>query len=70
MNTRKYRNPVGVSKYTGLALISPFIIGAVLFIVYPFICSFVVGLTDSSSFVGFENFHEMFSSKDRRQALL
>lgn len=68
MNTRKYRNPVGVSKYTGLALISPFIIGAVLFIVYPFICSFIVGLTDSGSFVGFENFREMLSSKDFGQA--
>ena len=28
MKTRTYRNPVGVSKYTGLLLISPFIIGA------------------------------------------
>ena len=68
MNTRKYRNPVGVSKYTGLALISPFIIGAALFIVYPFICSFAVGLTDRGSFVGFDNFREMLSGNNFKQA--
>ena len=68
MNTRKYLNPVGVSKYTGLALISPFIIGAVLFIIYPFVCSFVVGLTDRGSFVGLDNFRDMLSGRDFPQA--
>ncbi|WP_303822818.1 carbohydrate ABC transporter permease [Ruminococcus flavefaciens] len=68
MNTRKYLNPVGVSKYTGLLLILPFIIGAVLFIIYPFICSFIVGMTDRSGFVGFDNFRNMFKSRDFLQS--
>ncbi|MBP5581621.1 MAG: sugar ABC transporter permease, partial [Ruminococcus sp.] len=68
MNTRKYLNPVGVSKYTGLALISPFIIGAVLFIIYPFVCSFAVGLTDRGSFVGLDNFRDMLSGRNFPQA--
>ena len=68
MNTRKYRNPVGVSKYTGLLLIMPFIAGAVLFIIYPFVCSFLMGLTDRGSFVGFDNFREIFSGVDFGQA--
>ncbi|MBP5578203.1 MAG: sugar ABC transporter permease [Ruminococcus sp.] len=68
MNTRKYRNPVGVSKYTGLLLIMPFIVGAVLFIIYPFVCSFLMGLTDRGSFVGFDNFREIFSGVDFGQA--
>ncbi|WP_024859906.1 carbohydrate ABC transporter permease [Ruminococcus flavefaciens] len=68
MNTRKYLNPVGVSKYTGLALISPFIIGAVLFIIYPFVCSFAVGLTNRGSFVGLDNFRDMLSGRDFPQA--
>ena len=68
MITRKYRNPAGVSKYTGLLLISPFIIGSLLFIVYPFVCSFIMGLTDRGSFVGFDNFREMLRGKDFGQA--
>ena len=68
MNTRKYRNPVGVSKYIGLLLILPFITGAVLFIIYPFVCSFIMGLTDRGSFVGFDNFREIFSGVDFGQA--
>lgn len=42
---KKYNNPVGVNKFTGLLLISPFIIGSILFIIYPFAGSFVMGLT-------------------------
>lgn len=68
MNTRKYRNPVGVSKYTGLLLILPFITGAVLFIIYPFVCSFIMGLTDRGSFVGSDNFREILNGGDFGQA--
>ena len=59
MKTRIYRNPVGVSKYTGLALISPFIIGAVLFIIYPFIASFITGFTSDG--ISVENFRNIIS---------
>ncbi len=64
-----YHNPVGVGKYTGLVLISPFILGFVIFILYPFVCSFVTGLTDYDNihqpeFVGFENYRNMLSDSD------
>lgn len=68
MKTRTYRNPVGVSRYTGLLLISPFIIGALLLIVYPFISSFITGLTDGSSFVGFENYRHILSDENIRSS--
>ncbi len=59
MKTRIYRNPVGVSKYTGLAMISPFIIGAVLFIIYPFTASFITGFTSDG--ISVENFRNIIS---------
>lgn len=69
MKIRTYHNPVGVSKFTGLALISPFIIGAVLFIIYPFVCSFISGLTDSSGSVGTENFSRLITDNDFKQSV-
>ena len=62
---KKYRNPIGVKSYTGLLLIMPFIAGFVLFTVYPFISSFLLGLTDYSGirtadFIGFDNYKRMF----------
>ncbi len=68
MKSRIYRNPVGVSKFTGLVLILPFIIGAVLFILYPFVCSFVVGLTDNSGSLSFGNYKNILSDRNFRQA--
>lgn len=68
MKSRIYRNPVGVSKFTGLVLILPFIIGAVLFILYPFVCSFVVGLTDNSGSLSFRNYKNILSDRNFRQA--
>lgn len=69
-----YHNPVGVGKYTGLILISPFAVGFVIFILYPFVCSFVTGLTDYDGihqlkFIGFENYKNMFSDSDFRKAV-
>lgn len=63
---KKYNNPVGVSRFTGLLLISPFIIGSLLFIIYPFICSFATGLTQYDNihppkFIGFENYRKMLT---------
>lgn len=68
MRSRIYRNPVGVSKFTGLVLILPFIIGAVLFIIYPFVYSFTVGLTDNNGGMSFENYRNILSDSSSRQA--
>jgi len=68
MKIRTYRNPTGVSRYTGLLLISPFIIGALLLIVYPFVSSFITGLTDGNSFVGFENYKHILSDGQIRSS--
>lgn len=65
---KKYCNPVGVGKYTGLLLILPFIIGFILFTLYPFLSSFITGMTDydgirKPEFTGFDNYSRMFSDK-------
>lgn len=65
---KKYRNPIGVKSYTGLLLILPFIAGFILFTAYPFISSFLLGLTDyngirSPEFIGFENYRRMLTDK-------
>ena len=75
MKKRSYRNPVGVGKYTGLLLIMPFIIGSAVFTLYPFIASFVLGLTDSDGihspeFIGAENYAEMLSGSEFRGAVM
>lgn len=72
---RHYNNPVGVKTVTGLLLISPFIAGFCIFTLYPFISSFVLGLTDSRTlseprFIGFENYKKMFASPAFRSAVL
>ncbi|MBR6243245.1 MAG: sugar ABC transporter permease [Ruminococcus sp.] len=74
MKKHPYQNPTGVPAYTGLLLISPFIIGAVIFTVYPFVCSFILGMTESSisrelRFTGLKNYAEMFRSDSFRNAL-
>lgn len=74
MKKRNYRNPVGVGRFTGLALISPFIIGFAAFTLYPFVSSFILGLTDydgvhSPQFIGAENFTSMLVSGDFRTAV-
>lgn len=63
---KKYNNPVGVNKFTGLLLISPFVIGSVLFIIYPFAGSFITGLhkydgIHPPEFIGFENYRHMLT---------
>lgn len=65
---KKYRNPIGVKSYTGLLLILPFIAGFILFTAYPFISSFLLGLTDyngirSPEFIGGENYSCMLTDK-------
>lgn len=61
-----YHNPVGTGRFTGLVLISPFIVGFAVFVLYPFICSFIVGLTDydnihTPDFIGLENYRKMLT---------
>ena len=68
-----YDNPVGVKKYTGLLLISPFIIGFILFTLFPFALSFLLGLTEydgihSPTFSGFDNYTGMFFDSSFRKA--
>lgn len=68
-----YHNPTGVKKYTGLLFISPFIVGFILFTLYPFISSFLLGMTDYNGisppqFTGFDNYISMFGSEDFRNA--
>lgn len=63
---KNYRNPIGVKKYTGLLLILPFIIGFMIFTAYPFISSFLLGLTDYNgirqmNFIGAENYTRMLT---------
>lgn len=66
---KKYRNPVGVSKHTGLLLIMPFLAGFVLFTLYPFTSSFILGLTEydgirQPEFTGLENFKRMLGDSN------
>ena len=73
MNRTNYKNPAGTGKYTGLLLISPFIIGFVIFTLYPFVCSFILGMTDhdqinSPHFTGAENFLRMLSDSTLHNA--
>ena len=74
MKKRVYSNPVGVSRFTGLLLILPFIAGFLLFTLYPFVCSFAVGLTEYDNirparFVGLDNYKSMLSDDNFRKAL-
>lgn len=74
MKSAKYRNAVGTSKYMGLFLISPFIIGVLLFTVYPFVSSFLIGLTNyrgigEPEFIGLENFRIMLHDKNFKRAV-
>lgn len=71
---KKYNNPVGVSRFTGLLLISPFIIGSLLFIIYPFVCSFATGLTQydnihTPEFTGFANYRKMLTDRNFLRAV-
>lgn len=71
---KKYNNPVGVSRFTGLLLISPFIIGSLLFIIYPFVCSFATGLTQydnihTPEFIGFANYRKMLTDRNFLRAV-
>ncbi len=66
---KKYHNPVGESKYTGLFLVMPFIVGFFLLQIYPFVVSFVLSFTkfsinDTPEFIGFKNFKMLFSDSD------
>lgn len=74
MKKRVYSNPVGVSRYTGLLLILPFIAGFLLFTLYPFVCSFAVGMTEYDNirparFVGLGNYRTMLRDDNFRKAL-
>ena len=74
MKKRTYSNPVGVSRFAGLLLISPFIAGFLIFTLYPFVSSFILGLTDyngnaSPEFTGFENYITLIRSEDFRNAV-
>ncbi len=71
---KKYHNPVGESKYTGLLFTVPFIIGFIFFGIYPFVTSFILSLTDYSmnsnpKFIGLENFRRLLKDSDFHKAL-
>jgi len=71
---KKYHNPVGESKYTGLIFTVPFIIGFILLGIYPFITSFILSFTDYSmngnpEFIDFENFRRLLTDSDFHKAL-
>lgn len=73
MKKRIYHNPVGVGKYTGLILIIPFILGFLLFTLYPFASSFILGMTDYDGirepvFSGIDNYVSMLKSREFRNA--
>ncbi len=73
MKKHIYHNPVGVGKYTGLMLIIPFILGFLLFTLYPFVSSFILGMTDYDGirepvFSGLENYISMLKSREFRNA--
>ncbi|HPY84120.1 MAG TPA: sugar ABC transporter permease [Ruminococcus flavefaciens] len=75
MKKRTYNNPVGVGKYTGLLLITPFIAGFLLFTLYPFAASFLLGLTDYDGvhppqFIGFENYRELLADSELHDSVL
>lgn len=68
-----YHNPTGVKKYTGLIFIFPFIAGFLLFTLYPFVSSFLLGMTDYNGisppeFTGFSNYISMFKSEEFRNS--
>lgn len=70
---KTYHNPVGVGKYTGLLFILPFILGFLLFTLYPFLSSFALGLTDYNGisppkFTGLDNYISMFKDENFRNA--
>lgn len=74
MKKKTYRNPVGVSRFTGLLLISPFIAGSALFLIYPFFCSFLLGMTNYDGirppeFTGLNNYRVLLSNESFRKAL-
>ncbi len=74
MKKHSYRNPVGVSRFTGLLLITPFIIGFAAFILYPFICSFILGMTEyngisAPKFIGSENYTQLLHDEKFGNAL-
>ena len=74
MKTKNYRNPVGTGNLTGLLLISPFIVGFAVFTLYPFVCSFILGMTDydqinSPNFIGAENYVRMLSDSNFLKAV-
>lgn len=71
---RKYNNPVGVGRFTGLIFIIPFIVGFAVFTLYPFASSFVYGLMDygginQPEFIGFDNYISMIKSEDFRSSV-
>lgn len=69
MKKRTFSNPVGVSRYTGLLLVMPFVIGFILFTLYPFVSSFITGMYSYDSirrpeFAGLGNYREILSDRE------
>lgn len=68
VKVKKRRSALGESKYLGLLYISPWIIGFLIFTIYPIIASFVLSFTDYNLFstpkpVGFQNYTKIFADK-------
>lgn len=69
-----YSNPVGESKYTGLFLIMPFVIGFILFAIYPFAMSFIFSFMDYNmnslpEFIGLDNFISLLTDEAFHKAI-
>lgn len=68
VKAKKGRYALGESKYLGLLYISPWIIGFLVFTIYPIVASFILSFTNynlfsSPKFIGFQNYTKMFSDK-------
>ncbi len=63
MKHKKYQNPVGTGRFTGLLLISPFIAGFLLFTLYPLVQSFITSLEISPGVYNFDSYRNVISDR-------
>ncbi len=71
---KKRRYTLGESRYLGLLYISPWIIGFLVFTLYPIIASFVLSFTDCNllnapEFIGIKNYASMFEDDTFKTAM-
>lgn len=64
-NRGSWEDKIMEKKYTGLLYIAPWLVGLIIFTIYPFIASFILSFTDykiiyQPQFIGFSNYIKMF----------